>query len=218
MHGLMRSGLNKEGMVIVMNSKKWIYTLSVVTILAALSAAILIYIDSNGATKFTMVSVPKQEDVVSPINVEKAEVNFAEIDLGNNLALKKKITENNHTQDYVGKNAIDGEVKTYWEGAADSYPNSLFIDMESPVAVKCVRVKVNPNNMWEKRKQTISIHGSLDDKDYLEISAAAEYVFDPVSGNAAIIKFDASNLRYLKLDFTSNTAATGGQAAEVEVF
>jgi hypothetical protein len=205
-------------MVIVMNTKKWIYALSLVTILAVLSAAILIFIDSNSATKFTVVSAPKQQDVVSPIKAEVAEVNFAEIDLGNNLALKKKITENNHTQEYGGKNAIDGDVKTYWEGAPDSYPNTLVIDMESSVAAKCVRVKVNPNNMWEKRKQTISLHGSLDDKNYSEISAAADYVFDPISGNAVIINFNTSNLRYLKLDFTSNTAATGGQAAEVEVY
>jgi hypothetical protein len=132
--------------------------------------------------------------------------------------LKKKITENNHTQEYGGKSAIDGDVKTYWEGAPDSYPNTLVIDMESSVAAKCVRVKVNPNNMWEKRKQIISLHGSFDDKNYSELSAAADYVFDPISGNAVIINFNTSNLRYLKLDFTSNTAATGGQAAEVEVY
>lgn len=201
-----------------MNTKKWIYVLSIVTILSVLSAAILIYIDSNGATKFTVVSAPKQEDVVSPIKAEKADVDFSQIDLGSNLALNKKITENNHTQEYGAKNAIDGDVKTYWEGAPDSYPNTLAIDMESPVDAKCVRVKVNPNNMWEKRKQTISIYGSLDDKNYSELSAAADYVFDPVSGNAVIINFNNSNLRYLKLDFTNNTAATGGQAAEVEIY
>jgi hypothetical protein len=210
--------LSKEGMVIVMNTKKWLYALSGVTILAVLSAAILIYTDYKGATNFTVVSAPKQEDVESPIKVEKTEVNFAEIDLGNNLASGKKIIANNYTQTYVGKYAIDGDVKTYWEGAPESYPNTLVLDLESPIDVKCLRIKLNPNNMWERRKQNLSIHGSMDDKNYTELAGAADYVFDPISGNAVIINFNTRSIRYLKLEFIDNTAATGGQAAEVEVY
>lgn len=201
-----------------MNKKKLAYVLSVISILAVLSAAILIYIDIKGATNFTIVSAPKHEEVVSPIKVEKSEVNYAEIDLGNNLALGKKIIANNYTQVYVGKNANDGDVKTYWEGAADSYPNTLVVDLEAQTAVKSVRIKLNPNNMWERRKQTLSIQGSLDNQNYTELSATADYLFDPVSGNAVIIDFNPSSIRYLKLEFTGNTAATGGQAAEVELY
>jgi hypothetical protein len=201
-----------------MDAKKWIYALSSIIIVAVLSAVLLIYVQGKGATNFTVVSAPKQEEVESPIKVDKAEVNFADINLGDNLAWDKKIMANNHTQEYVGKNAIDGDVKTYWEGAAESYPNTLIVDLESQVDVKCVRIKLNPNNMWERRKQTLSIQVSLDDKSYTELIAPADYIFDPASGNAVIINFNISSLRYLKLEFTGNTAATGGQAAEIEVY
>ena len=204
--------------MIDMSTRKWVNALATVTVLGLLSAAILLYIDYNTGTKFTLVSAPKQEEVESPIGVNRSEVNFAEIDLGNNLAFKKKVTASGHTQDYMEKNAVDGDVKTYWEGTPDSYPNILVIDLESLVDIKAIRVKLNPNNMWERRKQTLSIHCSPDDKTYTNVIEETDYLFDPVSGNAVIINFDRINTRYLRLEFAANTAATGGQAAEIEIY
>lgn len=201
-----------------MKNKVTMYVLSGVILLALISASILLYIDSSSNTEFTVVTAPAKADVVSPIKIEEAKENFAKVELGTNLALKKKLTANNFTQAYAGKNANDGNVNTYWEGAANTYPNTLVVDLESPADIRNIRVRVNPSNMWERRKQTFSISTSQDDQTYTAVAASADYVFDPVSGNAVIIKLEGVNARYLKLEFTGNTAATGGQVAELEIY
>ncbi len=133
-----------------------------------------------------------------------------------NLALGKTVTANNYTQVYVAANANDGNVNTYWEGAANSYPNTLTADLGSSQSVNKLVLKLNSS--WEERSQTLSVLTSNDNFTYATTVASAAYTFSPSTANTVTITFSQVNARYIRLQFTANTRATGGQAAEFEIY
>lgn len=133
-----------------------------------------------------------------------------------NLALGKTVTANNYTQSYVAANANDGNVNTYWEGAANSYPNTLTADLGSSQPVYKIVLKLNSS--WEERTQTLSVLTSNDNSTYNTAVASAAYTFSPSSSNTVTITFNQVNARYVRLQFTANTKASGGQAAEFEIY
>ncbi len=133
-----------------------------------------------------------------------------------NLALGKTITASNHTQTYAAANANDGNVNTYWEGAPNSYPNTLTVDLGSPQPVYKVVLKLNAS--WGARTQTLSVLTSTDNNAYTTSAPSNTYTFNPSGGNTVTITFSETNARYVRLNFTANSGATGGQAAEFEVY
>ncbi|MGE5594106.1 MAG: discoidin domain-containing protein [Betaproteobacteria bacterium] len=135
-----------------------------------------------------------------------------------NHALNKQVTASSYTQIYRAENANDGNVFTYWEGAPRSYPNTLTLDLGDTCTVKSVVIKLNPDPIWARRTQTLAVLASADGADFVTVVDAAEYTFDPETGNAVTINFAAVETRYLRLVFTENSGATGGQVAELEVY
>ncbi|MBB6637199.1 CBM35 domain-containing protein [Cohnella thailandensis] len=135
---------------------------------------------------------------------------------GTNLALNKPISANNSYPGYAATNAVDGNASTYYEGAANSYPNELTVDLGSARSVSSVVLKLPPS--WGTRTQTLSISGSGDNSAYSSLAASASYVFNPSSGNSVAISVASASVRYIRVTFTANTGATGGQAAEVEAY
>jgi subtilase family serine protease len=133
-----------------------------------------------------------------------------------NLAQGKSLTASSYTQTYVASNANDGNVNTYWEGAANSYPNMLTVDLGSTQTVGKVVLKLNAS--WGSRTQTIQVLSSTDNVTYTARAASATYTFNPASANTVTITFTATGARYVRLSFTSNSGATAGQAAEFEVY
>lgn len=133
-----------------------------------------------------------------------------------NLAAGKSIVANNYTQTYVATNANDGNVNTYWEGS--SYPSNLTVDLGSVQTVNKVVLKLNPDSVWAKRTQTLSVLGSTDNSTYNTIVASNTYTFDPATGNTVTINFSNTSQRYVRLNITANSGATGGQVAEFEVY
>ncbi len=133
-----------------------------------------------------------------------------------NLTLGKTISANNHTQDYAAGNAADGNIDTYWEGGANSYPNTLTADLGSVQSVYKTVIKLNP--AWEARTQTLSVLTSTDNETYNTGKASAAYTFNPSGSNTVTITFPETNARYVRLNFTANSGAAGGQAAEFEVY
>ena len=126
---------------------------------------------------------------------------------------------NDFTQDKTPGTATDGNVQSYWEGAADAYPNILTVDLKSVQTVKAVRIKLNPDTIWEKRTQAFSILGSIDGNKFTDIVPSVDYLFDPEENlNTVTIKFNEVKVQYIRLNFSANTAATAGQAAEIEVY
>ena len=132
-----------------------------------------------------------------------------------NLALGKTITASSHTQVYYATNANDGNINTYWEGAPGSYPNYLTVDLGSVQNVYKVVLKLNPS--WETRNQTLSVLGSTNGSNYTTLKSSQTYIFNNPS-NTVTITFNETAVRYVRLSFTANTRATGGQAAEFEVY
>ena len=135
-----------------------------------------------------------------------------------NLALGKPITANCNTQTYVATNANDGNVNTYWEGASNSYPNTLTVDLQGTDTINKIVLKLNPNSIWTERTQALSVLTSTDDVTYNTIVSASNYTFDPSSGNTVTISFEDTKARYVRLNFTANSGATGGQVGEFEVY
>ena len=134
-----------------------------------------------------------------------------------NLALGKTASSNNHILDFSPDKAVDGDTASYFEGAANSYPNLLTIDLDKKSVLKSVTIRLNPRKIWTGRTQTLSILVSDDGTSFTTILPSADYDFSPLDGgNAVTIPVKASG-RYVQISFTANTEATGGQAAEVEV-
>ncbi|SHO43404.1 CARDB domain-containing protein [Anaerocolumna xylanovorans] len=133
-----------------------------------------------------------------------------------NLALGKTVTANNYIQNYAAANVNDGNVNTYWEGAANSYPNNLTADLGSSQSVNKIVLKLNSS--WEERFQTLSVLTSNDNTNYTTAVAPAAYTFSPSASNTVTITFNQVSARYIRLQFTANTKATGGQAAEFEIY
>ncbi|MDD3819603.1 MAG: discoidin domain-containing protein [Actinomycetota bacterium] len=162
------------------------------------------YISAEGVPQDTS---GKSNEVEEPETIE-----------GENLALHKPVSADSYTQVYYDMNAVDGNVDTYWEGASNAYPNTLIVDLEEVVSIKAVRIKLNPRPVWTTRVQTFSISGSLDGEEYTTIVDSTDYTFDPMRSNTVTIYFDPVNVRYVKLEFTANSGAPGGQIGELEIY
>jgi hypothetical protein len=135
-----------------------------------------------------------------------------------NLGLGRPILANNHIYAFTAPKAVDGDVLTYWEGAASSYPNEITVDLGEEKAIAALRLKLNPNRIWQARKQTISVLLSADGNEYAAALAPADYVFDPrVNTNTVTIPLQGK-AEFIRLVFSANDGATGGQIAEWEVF
>lgn len=134
------------------------------------------------------------------------------------LALGRPITSNGHIYDFVPQSAVDGDVMSYFEGAANSYPNIITVDLGSPSEVDSMKVRLNPKRIWQARTQTFEVSASDDGTNFAVIVPSAAYTFDPQENqNTAEVAWKGKT-RYLRLTFTANTEATAGQIGEWEVW
>lgn len=139
---------------------------------------------------------------------------------GENLALNGKVDADSFADVYVPRKVIDGrsEGVSYWEGAADSYPNTLTVKLEEPSQIHAVRLCLCPQNVWAKRTQEIEISISTDGENFEVLFPKEAYEFDPDRGNEVILNFDSTEAAAVRLTFYSNTGAAGGQLAEFEIY
>jgi hypothetical protein len=134
-----------------------------------------------------------------------------------NLALGKTATSNNHILDFSSDKSVDGDTASYFEGAANAYPNLLTIDLEKKVSLKSVTIRLNPRKIWTGRTQTFSILVSDDGTTFTTAVPSADYDFSPLEGGNSVTVPVKATGRFVQISFTANTEATGGQAAEVEI-
>jgi hypothetical protein len=139
----------------------------------------------------------------------------SKVSAATNLALNKSVTESSHTQSYAASNTTDGNQGTYWEGAANSYPSWVRVDLGSSQTVNQVVLKLPAT--WGSRSQTLSVEKSSDDAAYSTLAASAAYSFS-AGANAVTINFAGTSARYIKISITANTGASGGQLSELEVY
>lgn len=135
-----------------------------------------------------------------------------------NLALGAPVVVNNKIYDFVGSKACDGDLNTYWEGAANKYPGTLQVDVINSQNLDIAVLKLNPQKIWGKRVQTIEIQTSDNGTDFTTLVAPTDYEFNPITNsNTVVIKINVKT-RYVKFIFTKNSGATAGQVAEIEVY
>ena len=129
---------------------------------------------------------------------------------------KATATASSHVWNYSAANAIDGNTDTYWEGSGSN--QTLSIDLGSDSEITYVIVKLNPNSAWGARTQRIEVLGHTQyETAYTTMLAAADYQFDPATGNQVKIPV-TGKASSIQLNFVSNTGSGGGQAAEVEIY
>ena len=135
-----------------------------------------------------------------------------------NLALGAPIVANNKIYDFVGSKAADGDVNTYWEGAANKYPNTIQVDLINSTQLDIAVLKLNPQKIWGKRVQTFAVEIGDNGSDFTSLIPETNYEFNPLeNSNTVVIKLNAK-ARYLRFTFTKNTGANAGQLAELEVY
>lgn len=115
--------------------------------------------------------------------------------------------------------ASDGDIETYWEGVGD-YPQYFVMELSEKTAVGRMVLKLNPIEIWGKRTQAFAVEASDDGENFNEILSDTVYTFDWAEGNTVEIAFtDAGlNSKFIRLVFSSNSGAAGGQLAEVELY
>ncbi|MBD5153587.1 MAG: discoidin domain-containing protein [Oscillibacter sp.] len=164
----------------------------------------------------TVVAAPEQTDFEQHPEWELPEPEV--IDYGENLALNKKAKQSGQTQIYNCKNAFDGSRYTYWEGKADEYPGEVTVDLEAVMDLGGAQIMLSPNQMWGARTQEVEILVSGDNENFTTVVPRTALDFDPLeNGNAVYIPFEGTG-QYVRFCFYSNTGATAGQAAEIEVY
>lgn len=174
---------------------------------------------SMKAENLTKVTVPAQESAQEneAFTVEEYVPPVIE---GTNVALEGVATANAYNDVYEAKFANDGNRKgsSYWEGSPNETENSLTVELKEAHTVDTVVVALSPVAIWSKRTQTMSVSISEDGKNYTDIAAMSDVVFDPKTGNQVVIDAGSVSARYVKVTITRNTGAVGGQIAELEVY
>lgn len=199
--------------------KKLNIVLSILLILA-LGASVAVYCMEKEPppANITVVTPPPQSEVIVPEWAKPAEPIV--VDFGENIALSATFSTSGFTEVYKSTNVNDDKLLTYWEGR--EFPSEIVADLGEPLPVGHVVIRLNPNPVWAARTQNIEIQGSVDGIEYEVLAAPADYGFDPDTANTAVITIPASGelpvVQYVKIIFYSNTEASGGQAAELEIY
>ncbi|MEU6387798.1 CARDB domain-containing protein [Streptomyces sp. NPDC046939] len=135
---------------------------------------------------------------------------------GTNLALRKPIEATSVTQNYVAPNANDGSTDTYWEASGQS--SSLTVRLGADADLSGVVLKLNPNAAWGARTQTLQVLGrKAGATDFTSLKASAPYTFDPATNKNTVTIPVTGRYADVRLQFSGNTGAGGGQVAEFEV-
>ncbi|WP_405968507.1 discoidin domain-containing protein [Streptomyces sp. NBC_00015] len=134
---------------------------------------------------------------------------------GTNLARNKPAEATSTAQTYVAANATDDSVSTYWEAAG--HPSDLTVALGADADVSGVVVKLNPDPVWAARTQTFQVLGRQQSASgFTSLAATKSYSFSPAGGNTVTVPV-SGRWSDVRLHFTANSGAPGGQVAEFQV-
>ncbi|WP_433342704.1 discoidin domain-containing protein [Micromonospora sp. CA-111912] len=134
---------------------------------------------------------------------------------GTNLAVGKPITASSYVHTFVATNANDNNAATYWE--SNGQPGTLTVQLGANAAVSSVVLRLNPDSSWGPRTQTVQVLGREQSASaFTSLVGSAGYTFNPASGNTVTIPVSATAAD-VRLTFTTNSGAPGGQVAEFQV-
>ncbi|MFD2329928.1 discoidin domain-containing protein [Cohnella sp. GCM10020058] len=133
---------------------------------------------------------------------------------GTELAAGKTTAASGSASGHDATLANNGNAADYWESAAN--PATLTVDLGAAANVGAVAMKLPAG--WSARTQTLSIQGSADNTTYADLAASAVYAFDPAQSNTVTVCFATANVRYVRLQFTSNSASPHAQMGELQIY
>ncbi|AEM85724.1 CARDB domain-containing protein [Streptomyces violaceusniger] len=135
---------------------------------------------------------------------------------GTNLALRKPIEASSTTQNYIASNANDGSTATYWEASGQSA--TLTAKLGADADLTGVVVKLNPDPVWSTRSQSIQVLGRpAGESGFTLLKDRADYTFSPSQNKNTVTIPVTGRYADVRLQFSGNTGAGGGQVAEFEV-
>jgi hypothetical protein len=135
---------------------------------------------------------------------------------GTNLALRKPIEASSTTQNYVAANANDGSTSTYWEAGGQS--STLTAKLGADADLTGVVLKLNPDPVWSTRTQSIQVLGRpAGATGFTSLKDRADYTFSPAQNRNTVTIPVSGRYADVRLQFSGNTGAGGGQVAEFEV-
>lgn len=135
-----------------------------------------------------------------------------------NLALGAPVIVSSRIYDFTGNKAVDGDILTYWEGAAKKWPGTIEVDLVSAQQVGTAVLRLNPKRVWNKRVQVFSVQISEDGSNFTEYLPEAEYVFDPVANENVVAVPLNVRAKAIRFVFTANSGANAAQIAELELY
>nr|BAF56208.1 putative glycosidase [Paenibacillus sp. KSM-M86] len=186
------------------------------TLIGSVAGNVLTYTD-NQPTTTTVTYTVKAKDAAGNLSAASNAVTRNGAVSGNNLAQGKPITASSVMQTYVAANANDGNTSTYWEGNANTYPNTLTVSLGANADITAVVLKLNPASEWGPRTQTLQVLGhDQNTTDFTNLVSSTTYSFNPATGNTVTIPVTAK-ASDVQLKFTANSGSTGGQVAEFQV-
>lgn len=130
-----------------------------------------------------------------------------------NLALGRPVTAS-FTQNYIGGNAVDSDVNSYWESPNNAFPQSITVDLGASHSLTSIVMRVPPG--WGARTQTLSILGSADGSSFSQIVGSAGYAF-PAGGSVTVNLPANTTARHIRLTFTANTGWPAGQLSDLQI-
>ncbi|MFC9290199.1 CARDB domain-containing protein [Streptomyces sp. NPDC057052] len=134
---------------------------------------------------------------------------------GTNLARGKPVEATSSVQGYAAANATDDSASTYWEAAG--HPADLTVRLGADADLDAVVVKLDPDPVWAARTQGIQVLArGQSGGAFTSLVDAKPYSFSPASGNTVTIPV-SGRWADVRLRFSSNTGAPGGQVAEFQV-
>ncbi|MEU3183370.1 CARDB domain-containing protein [Streptomyces sp. NPDC006923] len=138
-------------------------------------------------------------------------------DEGSDLARGKPIDASSSVFSFVAPNANDGQINTYWESAG--HPSTLTAKLGADADLSSVVVKLNPDAAWGTRTQNIQVLGRAQGATgFTSLAARANYTFNPSTNQNSVRIPVTGRASDVQLQIFSNTGATGGQVAELQVF
>ncbi|MFJ2650806.1 discoidin domain-containing protein [Streptomyces sp. NPDC087420] len=133
---------------------------------------------------------------------------------GPNIAAGRTAAANATTGNGTARSVTDGNQSTYWEGNGKS-AQWVQSDLGSSKRIDEVTLKLPAG--WESRKQTLSLQGSDDGTSFSTLKSSATYSFSKGASNKVTVAFPATKARYVRADFTGNSAGKKAQLSELEV-
>ncbi|WP_433047478.1 choice-of-anchor D domain-containing protein [Dactylosporangium sp. CS-033363] len=135
-----------------------------------------------------------------------------------NLAAGRPATAQSTQGGFPASNVTDTDANSYWESANNAFPQWVQVDLGAPASVGKVTLRLPPQTAWQVRRQTVTVLSSVDGAQWTTAAAAADYLFDPATGNTASASFPAVTARYVRLSITANTGWPAGQLSSFEVY